>query len=809
MQRRRAAGRAAVAVALLTAMLLACALPGPASAAQRFQPRIGFALGMLPAAGRQELATGTPIPVVYHDGAVMRDVTIHTVFWAPSGYQFDGSPSPGVPGYQAMIQQFFSDVAAASGSTTGVFSILSQYGDRGGNGSYQIHYDPAVDSVLDTGPYPPAAQQCPSPSGVATCVTDLELQHELDRLIGPSDPGARGLQNIWFILLPPNVDTCTAVGSCGTNAYAGYHSAFQLGHGETVYAAIPDPLIEYTPPPGADPEGNPEAESTIDTVAHELVEGMTDPLGTAWMDPNGFEVGDKCENGPQSGTPLGYAADGSPYNQVIDGHQYLIQDMWSNAINGCVQASTTVASIPTLHTVRLRQFSARVSGSIGAARRVPVDVALVRAGVTVATAAGLTRADGSWGPLTLRDHRGRPHAVGDDRDLLRIVYGLLPGSPSPDAIATGNGGNPFTASGWTVWFDLDHGYAVAAHGGVTRVLVGPCSQTGVLTLRLGRLSASPTNLCETESDAAVITVPRIGAGRSLTLSSDDNRGSYLLQPAGTLVDMTVPLGEPNSVAAIGNSQVLFTPTGFPTCTAFLRIATVHCVGLVPRTRYRLERAGTTIGTARAGRSGAVRFSGPAIGGGDVVTLLDAAGRRLTSLHVAHLRVAITGSQTTIASGTCQPGDYWGPPQTAPKPSAAIGQGIAGTGTICPGSGRAKGLSTADIAQTDDFSGGQTVLQVPSIESTAPIQDETLYGPFVASAQSGLPGPHGSVVAGGVPISLTITPAGSGHAVFHAADVDTPRGVRVSGLAPGAYTARWVLRDRNGDTRTVTTRFDEA
>ena len=44
------------------------------------------------------------------------------------------------------------------------------------------------------------------------------------------------------------------------------------------------------------------------------------------MDPNGFEVADDCEN-PETGTPLGYALDGSPYNEVLNGHQYLIQMM--------------------------------------------------------------------------------------------------------------------------------------------------------------------------------------------------------------------------------------------------------------------------------------------------------------------------------------------------------------------------------------------------------------------------------------------------------------------------------------------------
>lgn len=613
------------------------------------------------------------------------------------------------------------------------------------------------------------------------------------------------------MLLPPDVDTCSSAGTCATNVFAGYHSAFQFGHGVTVYSPIPDPLVEFTPPPGQDPQGNPEAEMTIDTIAHEVVEAMTDPLGTAWMDPNGFETADKCETGPQNGTPLGYASDGSPYNQLIDGHQYLIQDIWSDARSGCVQSSTAVASVPALHTVHLRQFSRAVSGSIGTPRRVPVTVILARGKTPVAVGATQSRADGSWGPVTLRGPDGQPHAVGDDRDEIEILYGLDKTSPAPDFIQIGNGGNPFNEAGWTGWFDLDNGYAVLSTGRTTKVLVGPCAQTGVLSLRIGgRPAPSPTDLCETEADAAVVSVPHVGDGTAMTLTSEDNRGAYLLQPDGALVDLTVPVGEPDSVSALGNNQLLYVPTGFPACTAFLRIRTVRCSGLVPRARYTLTRHRHTIGHGRAGLAGAVAISGLPVKGGDVLNLIDAGGRRLTSLHVAHLRIRITGNQTQVASGTCQPGDYWGPPLTKPPVGASIGVGVAGTGAICPNNGSAAGLSTADIAQTDDFSGGQTVTQVPLIESTSPIQDETLYGSFVASAQSGLPGPHGSVSAGGVPVSLTITRAGSRRTVFHAADVDTARGVDVPALAPGPYIANWVLRDAAGDTRTVTTRFvDEA
>jgi hypothetical protein len=798
-----------VTVLAVLALGQGSALAARHSAASRpaFTPRVGFALGLMPLHGAQEIATSPSIPVLYHGGVVMRNVTIHTVFWAPAGYRYDGSPGAGALGYVALIQQFFSDAAHDSGSTGNVFSLLNQYGDRSGVGSYQLQYNPAVDSVADTHPYPAATNQCPSPSGIATCVTDLEVQREVDRLVGSAGPGARGLTNIYFVLLPPDVDECITIATCGTTAFAGYHSAFSLGHGLTVYAAIPDPQIEFTPPPGSDPEGNPEAESTIDTVSHEAIEAITDPVGTGWMDPNGLETADKCENGPQDGTPLGYAADGSPYNQLIDGHPYLIQDVWSNPRAGCVQSSTAVASTPSLHTVNLRQFSPRVSGSLGVRGRVSVLVVMARAGTVVAAAHGASRGDGSWGPLTLRARDGQPHAVGDDRDVIEVLYSAGSRAPVTDLIQTGDGGNPFTESGFTGWYDLDHGYAAQSGARRTIYAIGPCGQTGVLSLRVGAsLAPSPTNQCETETDFAPVTVPRVSLATPVTLSSEDNRAPSGFEPNGALVTMTVSLGEPGSVSAVPNTQLAVAPTGFPTCSAFLRIRTVRCSGLIPHASYRLQRGGRTLGHGRAGKAGAVTIGGLAVHGGDVVTLLNAAGRRLTSLHVAHLRVNLTGNETVVSSGTCQAGDYWGPPVSKLPISDAVGDGIAGTGTICPLRGRAKGLSTADIAQTDDFSGGQTVTQVPVIESTAPIQDETLNGSFMASAQSGLPGLHGSTSATGVPVALTITTAGSAHRVFHAANVDTTRGVSVPALAPGPYVATWVLHDAAGDTRTVTTRF---
>src|SRR5207248_1017934 len=120
-------------------------------------------------------------------------------------------------------------------------------------------------------------------------------------------------------------------------------------------------------------------------------------------------------------------SNGSPYNQVIDGHQYLFQEMWANVGSagnpGCVQATTTTTNQLPLPQVNLRQFNSTVTGNIN---RLPgggvgVTVSLLRAdasgaAVTVAKASTTTATDGSWS-VSLG-----AHAPGDDRDEIDVVY---------------------------------------------------------------------------------------------------------------------------------------------------------------------------------------------------------------------------------------------------------------------------------------------------------------------------------------------------------------------------------------------------
>jgi len=826
---RRAMGVAAAAFAGLALW------SGNALASTTFHPRVGGALGLFPSYANTDIATGAPTAVVYNGGTVMAaNVAVHTIFWAPSGYAF-------AAGYEALVKQFMTDAAAASGTMSNVFSVLHQFGQQTGTatavpGSYSIAYNATSDSIDDGHPYP-SSGGCASPSGVPTCLTDGQVQAEVDA-VAPVDE--RGLGNIWFVLLPPDVDECITAGSCGTNSFAGYHEVMDRAGGVTIYGVIIDPIVEFVVPPGADPEGNPDAEATIDTVAHETVEAITDPEGTGWEDPDGFEVGDKCELGPQIGNPLGYAANGSPYDQLIGGHEYLIQEMWSNYDGGCVQRTTQTASPLPLPQIDLTQFSSTVSGNIGSnAAGVRVTVAVSRArrhaslgaatppselATKVARASATTNASGAWS-LSLA-----PFAVGDDRDLITVTYS---GTPLlPDFITTGNGGDPFTESGWTSWSDLDNGADVSNRNGGF-VTLGPCFQTGVLTLRVGGTSYSPNDTCNTQTNTSTIATGRISSGEAVTVSSLDNRAFTQPQPVGpsldpqgnetgALVKLTVKLGEPDAqstfISPLADVLPLRRLTGFPSCTADLQFGAVVCAGLVPGANYRVTRTrGADTLSARADHNGRILvgpFGGaPPLTGGDVLTLSN--GRRvLVTLHVAHLSAVIDGEQNVLSPGSrCQPGLYYGAPPSTPSPASSVA-GLTGQngatlrGRICPRSGSAEGLSDAAIVQADDRSGGLTETEVADFASTSPIDGEAVYGRFTARAQAAFLGPHDQIIPSPYPISLIITAANRTKPLITVDDVNTASGRLINSLKPGIYRAIWIWRDFTGDSRTIVTSFVE-
>jgi hypothetical protein len=650
-----------------------------------------------------------------------------------------------------------------------------------------------------------------------------------------------GLNDLWVVFTPPDVDECITQDVCGTNDFGGYHSVENLGNGPTIYAVIIDAIIEtggFTQ--GEDPQGHPDAEVTIDIADHETNEAMSDPEGTGWMDPNGYEIADKCEFGDQKGTPLGFATNGSPYNQVINGHKYFTQEIWSNAdgdAGECVQSSqaTITNSHLPLPQVNLTQFSSTITGNIETnTNGVPVTVTLVRPDIngnaetfSASTTTGSNgQPTGGWS-VTLPGH-----AVGDDRDEIDVIYnngdpGTGVPSPEHQLVLTGNGGNPFTESGWTGWTDLDTGYNLSNSTSPSTLTMGPCFQTGTESYTVNGTGGfeTPTDFCSTSADTATVDVTgtglsnEIAPGDALTMSTNDNRAfqpaDALTNPSvpnavpnldGGLVNLTIPVGEPDSDSSLFSpttdpltaaTGVPFAPSGFPTCSADLGAQVVTCSGLNDTYTYSLSGGGEQVTGLTS--SGGVLTTPMAVNRGELITLSNGS-RTVTTLHVADLKVAIDDSNpSAVLFGVCSPGEWLGGPLTAvPTNTEAGGPGVAGSGAACPADGSAAAMSTASLAETDEFSGGDTVITLPDVANTAPMSDETLYGAFTALADT---------TGEGLPISLEIDSA-RGTPVFTSGNVDTATGASVPALAPGLYTAFWTVTDPNGDTRTLTTQFVE-
>jgi hypothetical protein len=115
-----------------------------------------------------------------------------------------------------------------------------------------------------------------------------------------------------------------------------YHSSIGSGPNVTLLASMPfaDTVACNLGVPT--PHGS-AADAVLNVTSHEHNETITDPTGGGRYDSSGYEEADEC------GYDFGAThlnAFGGYYNQLINGHQYLLQQEWSNHTNRCVQRGT-------------------------------------------------------------------------------------------------------------------------------------------------------------------------------------------------------------------------------------------------------------------------------------------------------------------------------------------------------------------------------------------------------------------------------------------------------------------------------------
>jgi len=364
---------AAGSLLAVAAPLTASAAPSPNACSQ--QPRVGHIAGIVPAKGpcankaahnTSDPASGTP-PLLFHGGSVMMTpssspLVITPIFWNPSGH-------PMAAAYKSLITTYIADVAAASGQTTNVYSVLNEY--SGSNG--QIHYSVSAGAAIsDTNALPSSGCRVASSdrsgiyadgTGYNACLDDAQLQSQVNSVTSAHGL-PRNLSHIYVLLLPKAVESCFNAGSTTTSsnactinhqpsaAFCAYHSEDSAS---AIYANMPFPVYEsstgFTCGTEANfgvvesPNGNPDADVEISPTSHEVSEAITDPdTATGWFDSSGFEIGDECAFvfGGTSGTA------GALFNQTINGGHFLTQEEFSNKDfaltgGGCVQSANAEA----------------------------------------------------------------------------------------------------------------------------------------------------------------------------------------------------------------------------------------------------------------------------------------------------------------------------------------------------------------------------------------------------------------------------------------------------------------------------------
>ncbi len=284
-------------------------------------------------------------PVIYNGGPVMASNTNYVVVWTPQGY----SGAPFQTGYVSGVDQYFRDIAAASGSTTFNDSVASQYNDATGATAGGVSTFGGESDDTDALP----ANGC---SAGTICLTDSQLQSELKTFLA-SKGLSGGPTSEYFVLTPPGVVSCLDDGtSCSTNSFCAYHG-YTGGTSGYVYADIPDLAGSsgcdpfYIPQSGSPCSAAPcsypngPADGMLWAVSNAHNEATTDPEpATGWsLDPS------HCSGGIPCGIvnncafneltdPHQTASNGAPYNMTINGDHYWLQPLWSNQGQACVDS---------------------------------------------------------------------------------------------------------------------------------------------------------------------------------------------------------------------------------------------------------------------------------------------------------------------------------------------------------------------------------------------------------------------------------------------------------------------------------------
>lgn len=246
------------------------------------------------------------VNLTYWNGSSVLEnhTSLWAIFWEPNGNV--------APGYNELVNQFLGDL-----NSSPQYQIAAQYPDLSNLGPNGTRF---AGSWVDTGAYP----QNP--------LLDSNVQQEVNRAKQVNGWPTQ-VNNVYLVFTQRDDNICfdSSQSQCASNFFCSYHSI--IGN-NTPYAALPYAGAGLPCSPGSSPNNN-DADSTITQVAANVFGSSTDPVaGRAYTDNNGGEIATKClfQFGPR---------DAQGGDQVLNGHDYIVSELWDNYTAGCRMAPST------------------------------------------------------------------------------------------------------------------------------------------------------------------------------------------------------------------------------------------------------------------------------------------------------------------------------------------------------------------------------------------------------------------------------------------------------------------------------------
>jgi PKD repeat protein len=614
--------------AAASALLAALAIGVPAASAVVVHTPSGQFLGIVPHSGVAPASIPGSIAAQrgtsfssngtlnYHGGPVVHSSAAYLIFWTPNGFSIPASS-------KTLLQRYFTDSAADSGTSSNAFAVARQFTDGSGFADYKQTFSASSQVISDTQGYPVRDQaHCPEniPNAENGCVTDAQIQAELQRLVttlGLPNDGSAGSSSlpakapIYFVVLPSNMNVCDSASSCADNLFCAYHSSFSLGSPskELLYATVPF-LAAAQFPKNCQFDGNARiqepngdlADVALKFLSHEHNEAITDPTGGGWYDnASGNEDGDNCNaTGPSSPhggsspnaflpTLGGSASAGTLYDELIAGDRYYLQSEWSNGDIGCQMAPSAGSITPQFTVPSSIVEGASASFSPGASSSSnPISSVTWDFGdgtTTFKTTSPLTAVSHTYAApgqftvkLTLVDNRGNLVSTTQQVTVVdeapTATFTIAPSHPAVGQPVSFDGSSSSDPDGSVASYSWDFGDGNSITGPNAVTPSHSYSASGVYTVILRVTDTSGVSSSTTRqipvglvAAFAVTSSPPLLQGQSLNFDASNS----LASPGATITSYTWDFGDNSAPETTGNPTASHTYPQYGSYTVSLTV----------------------------------------------------------------------------------------------------------------------------------------------------------------------------------------------------------------------------------------------